>query len=406
MIAIILLIAFIALLGWVVYAAGPKFALKRFGGAFLVLLLVTFGVSAMLKLASAEESTQQALEELGVSRNAEPCVSALGIGASIDDVNECVEERGLDQNVFAQYGTWVEQIVVDRDLGFAFYKNREKLSDTMRQRLPRTAWLFLYSQITALLIAVPLGIWSAYQANRGGRNFPRWLLPVGIGILLLIGLFGGFRLTSLFALIIAVGAIYSIVAGGRLADNNTNFLAFALLSIPVFVLAETLRYAFAIERDVYQLTGYEPWSAGAFEHFKSIWLPALVLGMAASPVYLRLLRADMIQNLQQDFVSVAKAKGMSNTHILLRHVLRPSTVTLMTVLGLNVAQLVNGAIVVEFIYDLDGMGSYLIDAFARREFFAVQTIVALVAALFILTNTVIDVLYTAVDPRVKADADS
>ncbi|MGB3735563.1 MAG: ABC transporter permease [Ilumatobacter sp.] len=405
MIAIILLIAFIALLAWVVYAAGPKFALKRFGGALIVLLLVTFGVSAMLKLASADEATQQALEELGVSRNSEPCVSALGVGASVDDVNECVEERGLDQNVFAQYGTWVEQVVIDRDLGFAFYKNREKLSDTMRQRLPRTAWLFLYSQITALLIAVPLGIWSAYQANRGGRNFPRWLLPVGIGILLLIGLFGGFRLTSLFALIIAVGAIYSIVAGGRLADNNTNFLAFALLSIPVFVLAETLRYAFAIERDVYQLTGYEPWSAGAFEHFKSIWLPALVLGMAASPVYLRLLRADMIQNLQQDFVSVAKAKGMSNTHILLRHVLRPSTVTLMTVLGLNIAQLVNGAIVVEFIYDLDGMGSYLIQAFSRREFFAVQTIVALVAALFILTNTVIDVMYTAVDPRVKAEDD-
>ena len=320
-------------------------------------------------------------------------------------MNECVEERGLDQNVFAQYGTWVEQIVVDRDLGFAFYRNREKLSDTMRQRLPRTAWLFLYSQITALVIAVPLGIWSAYQANRRGRGVPQWLLPVGAGVLLLLGMFGGFRLTSLFALIVAVGAVYSIVAGGRLADNNTNFLAFALLSIPVFVLAETLRYAFAIERDVYQLTGYEPWSAGAFEHFKSIWLPALVLGMAASPVYLRLLRADMIQNLQQDFVSVAKAKGMSNTHILLRHVLRPSTVTLMTVLGLNIAQLVNGAIVVEFIYDLDGMGSYLIQAFSRREFFAVQTIVALVAALFILTNTVIDVMYTAVDPRVKADDD-
>ena len=405
MIAIILLVAFLVLLGWVVYAAGPKFALKRFGGALLVLVLVTFGVSAMLKLASAEESTKQALEELGVSRNAEPCVSALGIGASVDEVNKCVEDRGLDQNVFAQYGTWAKQIVIDRDLGFAFYKNQEKLSDTMRQRLPRTAWLFLYSQLTALILAVPLGIWSAYQANRGGRGLPKWLLPAGVGLLLLIGFIGGFRLTTLFAMVVAAVAIYSIFVGGKLADNNTNFLAFALLSIPVFVVGETLRYAFAIERDIYQLTGYEPWSNGAAAHFKSIWLPALVLGLAATPVYLRLLRADMIQNLQQDFVSVAKAKGMSNTHILLRHVLRPSTLTLITVLGLNIAQLVNGAIVVEFIYDLDGMGSYLIAAFSRREFFAVQTIVALVAALFILTNTVIDVLYTAVDPRVKADAD-
>ena len=139
-------------------------------------------------------------------------------------------------------------------------------------------------------------------------------------------------------------------------------------------------------------------------HLKSIWLPAVVLGLAATPVYLRLLRADMLQNLQQDFVAVAKAKGMSNTHILLRHVLRPSTVTLLTVAGLNIAQLVNGAIVVEFIFDFDGMGSYLLEAVARREFFAVQTLVALVAVVFVITNTVVDMLYTVVDPRVRAQA--
>lgn len=405
MLLILLLIVVLGLVAWIVYAAGPKFALKRLGGAILVLVLVTFGVSAMLQFTSGEESTRQALEDLGVSRNAQPCVTALGTGASVENVNECVDDRNLDDNVVVQYGKWAKQIIIDWDLGLAFYKNGETLSDTMEQRLPRTAWLFLYSQLTALFLAVPLGIWSAYQAGRGRGRLPNWVLPVGVGILFLIGLSSGFRLTTVFALIIAAAAVYSIFVGGRLADNNTNFLAFALLSIPVFVLGETLRYAFAIERDIYQLTGYQPWSAGAGEHLKSMWLPALVLGLAATPVYLRLLRADMIQNLQQDFVSVAKAKGMSNTHILLRHVLRPSTVTLITVLGLNIAQLVNGAIVVEFIYDLDGMGSYLIAAFARREFFAVQTIVALVAALFIFTNTLIDVLYTAVDPRVKADDD-
>ncbi|MFK7917422.1 MAG: ABC transporter permease [Ilumatobacter sp.] len=405
MIALLILLVFLALCGWIVYSAGPMFALKRLGGAVLVLVLVTFGVSSMLQFTSGEESTREALEELGVSRNAQPCVTALGTGASVENVNQCVADRNLDDNVVVQYGKWAKQIVIDGDLGLAFYKNGETLTDTMKQRLPRTAWLFLYSQLTALALAVPLGIWSAYQAGRAGRRLPAWLLPAGAGVLVLIGVLGGFRLTSLFALLVAAAAIFSIFKGGRLADNNTNFLAFALLSIPVFVLGETLRYAFAIERDIYQLTGYQPWSAGFAEHAKSIWLPALVLGMAATPVYLRLLRADMIQNLQQDFVSVAKAKGMSNTHILLRHVLRPSTVTLITVLGLNIAQLVNGAIVVEFIYDFDGMGSYLIAAFARREFFAVQTIVALVAALFILTNTVIDVLYTAVDPRVKADDD-
>jgi peptide/nickel transport system permease protein len=81
-------------------------------------------------------------------------------------------------------------------------------------------------------------------------------------------------------------------------------------------------------------------------------------------------------------------------------------VTLLTVAGLNIAQLVNGAIVVEFIYDYDGMGSYLLEAVARREFFAIQTLVAMVAVLFILANTIVDMLYTVVDPRVRAEASS
>ena len=87
------------------------------------------------------------------------------------------------------------------------------------------------------------------------------------------------------------------------------------------------------------------------------------------------------------------------------HVLRPSTLTLLTVAGLSVGLLINGAIVVEFIYDLDGMGSYLLDAVARREFFAVQTLVALVAVIFVVANTVVDVLHTQVDPRVTVEED-
>jgi peptide/nickel transport system permease protein len=208
----------------------------------------------------------------------------------------------------------------------------------------------------------------------------------------------------MFGLLLPV-YVYNGFRGGAGADRLVNTTAFVFLSIPVFVLGETLRYWFAINWDWYDLIGYVPISEGLFSHLKSIWLPALVLGLAVAPVYLRLLRADMMQNLQQDFVAVAKAKGMSNTHILLRHVLRPSTLTLLTVAGLNIAQLVNGAIVVEFIYDLDGLGSYLIEALAAREFFPVQTLVAMVAVIFVLTNTIIDLLYTAVDPRVSAEDD-
>lgn len=388
MVLVIILLALAGLFAWVVATVGWRFALQRFGGALLVIILVTFGTSVLVRQVPGD-----------------PCVIALGTAATEEAVAECVEEQGLDAPVTQQYLSWAQSVVVDQDLGYAFYRNQEPLSTTIEQRLPRTAWLFLYSQLIALAIAVPLGIWSAYQAGRRSRPIPMWLLPIALGAMLGLGYLFGWALISIFVVALALPAlIFNLIRGGPGGDTAVNFLAFVLLSIPVFVTGEVLRYEFAVKRDLYQLTGYAPWSEGIGAHLASVWLPALVLGLAAAPIYLRLLRADMLQNLQQDYVSVAKAKGMSNAYILFRHVLRPSTLTLMTVLGLNIAQLVNGAIVVEFIYDFDGMGSYLLEAVYRQEFFAVQTIVALVAAIFVVTNLVIDVLYTAVDPRVKATA--
>ena len=398
------LLIVVGLAAWIVKVAGWRFALNRLGSALLIVVIVTFATSVLLRQASVDEQQSLALEEVGLPATAQPCVAALGTGADVETVLECVDERGLENNAFAQYAGWAGD-ALSGDLGSAFYKNKEPLTTTLAQRMPRTAWLFLYSQLVALVLAVPLGIWAAYQAGRGGRVVPRWLLPAIVVAMLAVAFGLGWGVAAVLLLGVATPiVVYNFIRGGRPGDVTVNTLAFVLLSIPVFVLGESLRYLFAIRRDWYQLTGYEPWSEGVGAHLGSVWLPAVVLGLAATPVYLRLLRADMIQNLQQDFVSVAKAKGMSNTHILFRHVLRPSTVTLLTVAGLNIAQLVNGAIVVEFIYDYDGMGSYLIDAVARKEFFAIQTLVALVAILFVLANTIVDVLYTVVDPRVRAEA--
>jgi peptide/nickel transport system permease protein len=407
MIYVIFLLLFLAALAaWIVRVAGWRFAVQRLGGALLVVVIVTFLTAFLLRQASLDETQTTALESLGLPATAQPCVSALGTGATPENVLQCVEERGLDKSVFGQYAQWAGD-VLSGDLGYAFYKNREPLTTTLEQRMPRTALLFLYSQLIALAIAVPLGIWSAYQASKGGRAIPRWVLPVIVAGMIAIAFGVGWGIAGILFLAIATPVvIFNGYKGGRAGDATVNTIAFMLLSVPVFVLGESLRYVFAIEQGWYRLTGYAPWSDGVGAHFKSIWLPAVVLGLAATPVYLRLLRADMIQNLQQDFVSVAKAKGMSNNHILFRHVLRPSTVTLLTVAGLNIAQLVNGAIVVEFIFDFDGMGSYVIEAVYRKEFFAIQTIVALVAILFVLANTVVDMLYTVVDPRVRAEVTS
>ena len=384
--AIVIILVILALLvAWVVKMAGWRFALQRFGGAVLIVLIVTFATTALLRQVPGD-----------------PCITALGTGASPEAVEECRADRKLDKSVFEQYTAWGSD-VLSGDLGFAQYRTQIPLTRVLEDRAPRTGWLFLYSQLIALAVAVPLGIWAAYQAGRKPRPVPVWLLPAAIVVLLGLAIIGGWQVGAIIfiALLLPI-YLFSGFRGGPGADNVVNTSAFVLLSVPVFVLGESLRYIFAIQNDWYDLNGYSPWSEGVGAHLGSIWLPALVIGLAVCPVYLRLLRADMLQNLQQDFVAVAKAKGMSNRHILVRHVLRPSTVTLLTVAGLNIAQLVNGAIVVEFIYDLDGMGSYLIEAVAAREFFPVQTLVAIVAVLFVVTNTLVDVVYTAVDPRVRA----
>lgn len=390
MILIILIVLLAGLALILANSAGWRFATKRIGGIVLIIVLVTFLTTVLLRQVPGDA-----------------CITALGTGASEEAVAECREDRRLDDSVVQQYLAWGNDVLIESDLGPAQYRTQIPLSRVLKDRAPRSGWLFLYSQIIALGIAVPVGVWSAYQAGRPPRGLPGWGVWAIVALLFVLSASFGLALSaSIFLAVLVPIFVFHGIRGGPSADNTVNTFAFILLSIPVFVLAETLRYVFAIERDLYDLTGYSPWSDGIGAHLGSIWLPALVLGLATSPVYLRLLRADMVQNLQQDFVAVAKAKGMSNRHILFRHVLRPSTVTLLTVVGLNIGQLVNGAIVVEFIYDFDGMGSYLLEAVAAREFFPVQTLVAMVAVLFVLVNTLVDVVYTVVDPRVSVEDES
>ena len=381
----IVLIAVVGLFVWLFRATGWRVAGTRTVQAVLVIIFVTFATTWLLRQFPGD-----------------PCLVALGTSSTEESVAQCVDDQGLDENVIVQYREWAGTIL-SGDLGYAQYRNRLPLSDVISTRMPRTLALFVYSQAIALAIAVPMGVWSAYQAGRTPRaRPPRWALPAAVVLIGLVGVVGGWPIVILAVFAAIVPAyVYHGFRGGAPADKLVSIQAFVLLSVPVFVLGEALRYWFAIRWSWYDLNGYVGPTSGIVEHAKSIWLPALVLGLAVSPVYLRLLRADMIQNLQEDFVAVAKAKGMPTWWVLVRHVLRPSSLTLLTVAGVNIAQLVNGAIVVEFIYDLDGMGSFLITSVVSREFFAVQTVVALVAVIFVLANLLIDLIYSSVDPRVK-----
>jgi peptide/nickel transport system permease protein len=130
-------------------------------------------------------------------------------------------------------------------------------------------------------------------------------------------------------------------------------------------------------------------------------MPAIALAVGQIAVYMRLLRSDMIATLQEDFITMAKAKGISPRRVLWRHALRPSSLTLLTVAGLNVGTLIGSTVVVEVIFSLPGLGSLLFEAITARQYIAFQSLVAIIAIGYVLLNFMVDVLYAVLDPRIR-----
>src|SRR6266480_697520 len=181
------------------------------------------------------------------------------------------------------------------------------------------------------------------------------------------------------ALAIPLGVLAAYKAGTWF-DKISNSVAFGAIAIPPFVVA------------------FVPDPA---EHFKHMFLPALSLAIAQIAIYMRLLRSDMIQTLQEDFITMAKAKGLTNSRILWRHALRPSSFTLLTAAALNFGALIGGAVVIEFIFQLPGMGLGLVTAVSTRQYSAVQAYVALIAVAFVVFNAFVDGVYSVLDPRIR-----
>jgi peptide/nickel transport system permease protein len=144
-----------------------------------------------------------------------------------------------------------------------------------------------------------------------------------------------------------------------------------------------------------------PFPLNPIENWRYMLMPTVSLALGQIAIYMRLLRSDMIATLQEDFVTTAKAKGIPNRRILFRHALRPSSLTLLTVAGLNIGALISGAVVVERIFGLPGVGSRLVEAVFGQQLIAVQAYVALIAVFYIIINFIVDLLYSVLDPRIR-----
>lgn len=273
-----------------------------------------------------------------------PEVAILGVNATEENKAEVREELNLDRPLPVRYVDWLGNAVTG-DFGNSFIDG-EAVSTKINQRLGNTLYLLLYAQILALAIGIPLGMLAAQRP--GG-----WL--------------------------------------DRLASST----AFAFLAVPSFVLAYALSYLFA-----YQLE----WFPTLFQpdaRLSSLFLPAVSLAAAEAAVYLRILRSDMVATLQEDYIAMAKAKGLSRSRIIMRHAFRPSTFTLVTIAGLNMARLIGGAFVIERIFAINGIGRLAIESVLKRDYLVVQGVVLVVAVGYVLFNLAIDIAYAYLDPRIR-----
>ncbi|HEX9260643.1 MAG TPA: ABC transporter permease [Acidimicrobiales bacterium] len=274
-----------------------------------------------------------------------------GPGRSEEEYDQIRKDWGLNKPLPIRYVTWLGN-TVRGDMGVSSAFN-VPVSQLIKDRLPVSLYLMLYGLSLGLLISIPLGILAAYQANR----------PV---------------------------------------DRLLNTGAFGLLSVPNFVMAVLLVFLFALRLQWFPaISEYiAPWD-DPIAHIRNFFLPVLAIAIGEIAVFMRLLRSDMVGTLQNDFITLARSKGMTSSHILMRHAFRPSTFSLITAAAVNVGALIGGTIVVEQTFALPGMGNLIVEAIARRDFLVVQMCVVVFSIIFVVANFTVDLLYAAIDPRIR-----
>lgn len=280
----------------------------------------------------------------------DPARLILGPDAPEDRVEQVRREMGLDRPVLERYGIWLSR-VVRGDLGESLY-SRQPASLLLKRALPVTAQLTAYATLMALVVSIFTSLVAVLRQN------------------------------SALSLVTSVGALAGI-------------------STPSFWLGIVLVYLFSVQLQWLPASGFAPLSEGLGANSRSLVLPALTLGLIMSAELMRYLRAGMLQVLSEDYVLMARAKGVPGWQIVGRTVLKNALIPFLTVLGLSLAQLVGGTIVIEEVFALPGMGRLGLYAVLNRDYVVVQAVVLTLASAFVLVNLAVDVLYAVIDPRIR-----
>lgn len=280
----------------------------------------------------------------------DPAALMLGDQATPEDVARLRAVYGLDKPLLVQFGLWLKE-VASGNLGQSIFLQRP-VTQALAERAEPTFFLTLFSVSIAALIGIPAGVASA-------------------------------------------------VWRGRAVDQIVSGLAMLAANVPSFWLGLIFIQLFAVRLGWFPVAGYGDPGAPLADRLGHLILPACVLGLVNSALITRFTRASMLDVLNEDYVRTARSKGVSETRVVLRHAFGNALIPIVTVVGLTAALLVGGAIVTETVFGLPGVGNLVVSAVLRRDYPVIQGALIVVAAVYVLINLAIDVIYTLVDPRVR-----
>jgi peptide/nickel transport system permease protein len=280
----------------------------------------------------------------------DPVLAVLGLNATPELVARMRADLGLDDPIFVQYGDWIGG-VVRGDFGLD-YRSGEPIGTMLTDRLPVTIELAVLSLLLAVAIAVPLGVWAAVR--RGG-----------------------------------------------LPDRGAQAVSLVGISVPDFWLAIMLILVFSLGFGALPSSGFVPLDVDPWRNLQHMALPALALGLGLAAVLIRITRAAMLDVLQDDHIRFARAAGLRERSVIYRHALRNAAIPIVTVIGMQAGYVLGGAIVIEQVFALPGVGRLVLDSVLGRNYPVVQASVLVVGLMFVLTNLAADLLYAVLNPKLR-----
>lgn len=278
--------------------------------------------------------------------------SILGMEASPEEIARFTERMGLNEPLWIQYGHWISD-VLRGDLGQSIFLRRP-VSDAIGDHLPPTISLAVFAQLIALVLALPTGIVAAYKENS-------WL------------------------------------------DRGLMFFTLLGTIFPSFLLALFLMLLFSVQLHWFPVAGFEPLASGISSHLRFLFLPALALGIVQSALLARMTKSAVLETLHTAYIKTARAKGLRERKVILKHALKNAGLPIITTIGQSFSMLITGAVVIESLFAIPGIGRLILNSISRRDLPVIQGVVLLVTVFYVVINIIIDLIYGAVDPRVRLD---